>query len=111
MNQKIFKFAEIFVVLLILAVIFYLNYQLIFYWFGGDFNKNIASIETSYIQMAKFWDAGSLWQGRWYLGYPWHVFYTPVLPFLELLLHKIAGFEFAHAYRVLTGIGFILVPI
>ena len=98
---------------LAVAIIGYLNFELIRFHFVGDFNQNIASIETSYIQMAKFWveSGGAGWQPLWYLGYPWHVFYTPVLPALEVMLHNFAGFSFAHAYRVITGIGYILTPI
>ena len=78
---------------LAVAIIGYLNFELIRFHFVGDFNQNIASIETSYIQMAKFWveSGGAGWQPLWYLGYPWHVFYTPVLPALEVMLHNFAG--------------------
>ena len=90
----------------------YLNFLLIRYFFVGDFNQNLQSIEISYIQMAKFWtEGGSPWQPLWYLGYPWHVFYTPLLPFLEVVLHSFFGFSFGHAYRVLTASSYILVPI
>ena len=101
------------VAILIVAAIGYFNFSLIRNHFIGDFNQNIASIEISYIQMAKFWSdsGGSLWQPLWYLGYPWHVFYTPLLPFLELIFHNLFDFSFAHAYRVLTGIGYVIAPI
>ncbi len=90
----------------------FLNFELIRYLFSGELSQNMGSIETSYIQMAKFWvEGGGLWQPLWYLGYPWHVFYTPVLPTLEVLLHLFAGFSFGQSYRVLTAIGYILTPI
>jgi hypothetical protein len=89
-----------------------LNFSIIRYFFQGELSQNIASIEISYVQMAKFWVAGgSLWQPLWYLGYPWHVFYTPALPFLEVVLHQISGISFAHAYRVIVAIGYVLAPI
>lgn len=89
-----------------------LNYALIINHFRGEFSQNMASIEISYIQMAKFWvEGGGLWQPLWYLGYPWHVFYTPLLPALEVLLNKFAGMSLAHAYRVVTGAGYVLVPV
>ncbi|MBI2327941.1 hypothetical protein HYU92_06515 [Candidatus Curtissbacteria bacterium] len=105
--------ASIAIVVLAVVVIGYLNFALIAPWFSGDFNTNVASIEISYIQMAKFWveSDGASWQPLWYLGYPWHVFYTPLLPALEVLAGRLAGWNFAHAYRVVTGIGYILVPI
>src|SRR3989304_3917331 len=90
-------------------LIVYLNFSLVRFLFEGQFNQNLASIEISYIQMAKFWvEGGGLWQPLWYLGYPWHVFYTPFLPALEVLLHQIFVFSFAHAYRVMTGLGYRL---
>ena len=110
MNKNLFISSLI--TLVFLAAVAYLNFGIIRYYFEGEFNRNLASIEISYIQMAKFWvEGGGLWQPLWYLGYPWHVFYTPLLPLLEVVLHQIAGFSFAHAYRVLTGLGYILTPI
>lgn len=95
------------------AVLVFLNFWLVRFWFEGEFNKNLASIEISYIQMAKFWSesGGSLWQPLWYLGYPWHVFYTPLLPALELLANNLANWSFGHAYRVITGVGYVLAPV
>src|SRR3990167_10654918 len=104
---------SILMVLVSLIFIAYLNFALIRYWFVGEFNQNLASIEISYIQMAKFWVESTKggWQSLWYLGYPCHVFYTPLLPALEVLLHHVLNFSFAHAYRVLTGAGYVLVPV
>src|SRR3972149_7086568 len=100
------------IAVLTIVVIAYLNFLLIRYHFLGEFNQNLSSIEISYIQMAKFTiEGGSLWPPLWYLGYPWHVFYTPLLPILEVLFHQLFNFSFAHAYRVLTGIGYVLVPL
>jgi len=93
-------------------LIVYLNFSLVRFLFEGQFNQNLASIEISYIQMAKFWvEGGGLWQPLWYLGYPWHVFYTPLLPFLEVILHNFLGFDFGQAYRVITAVAYSLVPI
>ncbi len=104
-GEAILAFAFIF-------IIGYLNFLAIRYFFLGEFNQNIASIEISYVQMAKFWaEGGSLWQPLWYFGYPWHVFYTPVLPFLELAANRLFDFSFAHAYRVITAGAYILVPV
>lgn len=98
--------------IVIASLIAYFNFQLIRNWFAGEFNQNISSIEISYIQMAKFWvEGGGSWQPLWYLGYPWHVFYTPILPFFEVLAQNLLDFSFAHAYRVITGAGFVLVPV
>lgn len=98
---------------LVLAIsVGFLNFELIKYLFSGELSQNMGSIETSYIQMAKFWvEGGGLWQPLWYLGYPWHVFYTPVLPILEVVLHLTAGLTFGQTYRVVTAVGYILTPI
>lgn len=111
-NKYLKQVWEIIAGLLLSVVILYLNYSIIKYFFLGEFNQNIASIEISYIQMAKFWsEGGGLWQPLWYLGYPWHVFYTPLLPFLELVANKFAGFSFPHAYRVITAGAYVFVPV
>lgn len=95
----------------ILAVA-YFNFLPIQNQFLGDLSQNMGSIEISYIQMAKFWvEGGGRWQPLWYLGYPWHVFYIPVFPALEVLLHFLAGYSFGHAYRVITALAYILVPV
>lgn len=107
---------NIFSLLITIVLVFfigYLNFVIIRNQFVGEFSQNMGSIEISYIQMAKFWveSGGAGWQPLWYLGYPWHVFYTPLLPFLEVVLHIVSGFSFGHAYRVITAVGYILVPV
>ena len=113
MRGKLLTFGHGLVVLVSIVAIGYLNFVLIRFWFTGEFNQNLASIEISYIQMAKFWveSGGAGWQPLWYLGYPWHVFYTPMLPALEVLANRLLDLSFAGAYRVITGAGFVLVPI
>ena len=113
--RKLLRFNHIFSLVFTagaVLLIAYFNFFLIRYFFDGEFNQNIASIEISYIQMAKFWVEGrGLWQPLWYLGYPWHVFYTPLLPALEVLTHNLLDFSFAHAYRVITAAGYVLTPV
>ncbi len=95
-----------------IGLVVYLNYSFLRFWFVGEFNQNTASIEISYIQMAKFWiEGGGSWQSLWYLGYPWHVFYTPILPFFEVVLRLLGGFSLPHAYRVVTGLAYVGVPV
>lgn len=113
MSKKILSgFFNLGIPSLMVTVLGILNYSISKYFFQGELSQNIASIEISYVQMAKFWVAGgSLWQPLWYLGYPWHVFYTPVLPFLEVLLNQANGISFAHAYRVVVACGYVLAPV
>lgn len=113
MNKKFLSvLLDLGILSLMVAVLGILNYSIIKYLFLGEFSQNIASIEISYVQMAKFWvEGGGMWQPLWYFGYPWHVFYTPVLPFLEVVLHQLNGLSFAHAYRVIVACGYVLTPI
>src|SRR3972149_9305755 len=94
-DRRLLKTLHLLVALILVGAIVYSNYLLIRFWFEGEFNQNMGSIEISYIQMAKFWveNHGAGWQPLWYLGYPWHVFYTPLLPALEVLLHHVLNFS------------------
>jgi len=113
-NQEKFQLA-INVVLACIGIlsILWVNYLLIGDWFGKSGPANIGSIEVSYISMARFLnDFGfSSWSPFWYFGYPTHVFYTPLLPFLELFLHKVFQMPLWESYRFLTGIGFMFAPV
>src|SRR3989344_3771831 len=113
--KKIFSsynIANAILFLIFIFIISYVNFLLVKNLFFGEYSQNIASIEISYIQMAKFWvGGGGLWQPLWYLGYPWHVLYTPILPFFEVILHQIGDISFAHAYRVVVATGYVLAPV
>ncbi len=113
MSKKILKgLLDLGLPSLMVVVLGVLNFSLIRYFFQGEFSQNIGSIEISYVQMAKFWvSGGTLWQPLWYFGYPWHVFYTPALPFLEVVLNQLGSISFAHAYRVIVAWGYVLAPI
>ncbi len=95
------------------AVIGYLNWMVIHGWFGGEGPANIGSIEVSYVSMARFLvDFGyKTWAPFWYFGFPFHLFYTPLLPFLEAILHNALGWHLWEAYRFITGFAYILAPI
>lgn len=94
-------------------VIGYLNFLVINGWFGGQGPANLGSIEVSYVSMGRFLvDFGlKTWAPFWYFGFPFHLFYTPLLPFLEFLLSKTAGFHLWEAYRWITGWAYIAGPI
>lgn len=104
--------SSIIIALSSLALLAFLNFLIIKNQFIGNLSANIGSIEISYVQMAKFWvEGGGVWQPLWYLGYPWHVFYTPVLPALEVIAQILLGYTFGHAYRIISAIAYILVPV
>lgn len=102
------------------AFIIYLNWLVIRGWFGGQGPANLGSIEVSYVSMGRFlvdfgWPgpfAGQAsWVPLWYLGFPFHLFYTPLLPVLEWLLHEWQGMHLWTAYRFVTGWAYILSPV
>src|SRR3989338_2732652 len=89
------------------------NLFLFYPWFLGFGPANLGSIEVSYVSMARFlvanWPNLS-WAPFWYLGFPFHVFYTPILPALMALTHLLGNISLWQAYRILTGLGLILAP-
>lgn len=90
------------------------NFFLFYPWFSGDGPANLGSIEVSYVSMAKFLVENSphlSWSPFWYLGFPFHVFYTPILPVLTALLNVFGHVSLWHSYRILTGLGLILAPV
>lgn len=104
-----------------ISIIFFVNYQMIVHWFGKSGPVNIGSIEVSYVSMGRFLvdfgfpfpflgNSGS-WMPMWYFGFPFHLFYTPLLPMLEALINIMFQIPFWQSYRLLTGIAFITVPI
>jgi len=103
--------------ILSVTLIAWLNYQIIQSWFGKNGPANLGSIEVSYVSMARFIIdfglpfIGSSWAPFWYFGFPFHLFYTPLLPFLELLINKLFGIPLWETYRLLTGLGYILAPV
>lgn len=94
----------------------YINYQIISSWIGHDGPANLGSIEVSYVSMGRFLrdfgiPGGASWMPLWYIGFPFHIFYTPLLPFLEFVITKFSGITFWESYRLITGVSYILVPI
>jgi hypothetical protein len=96
-----------------ISLIIYLNYLQIEGWFGGVGPASIGSIEVSYVSMGRFLvDYGlRTWAPFWYLGFPFHLFYTPLLPFLEAFIHNVSGMQLWETYRLITGAAYILGPV
>src|SRR3989344_6286776 len=96
-----------------IGIIFFINYQMIVSWFGKIGPANLGSIEVSYVTMGRFlvefgWKP---WMPLWYFGFPFHLFYTPLLPVAEWLLNRWQGMPLWEASRFVTGWGYILAPI
>lgn len=90
-----------------------LNFFLVYPWFQGDGPANIGSIEVSYVSMARFirdFRPHLSWAPFWYFGFPFNVFYTPLLPAGEYLLNQATGAGLWQAYRILSGAGLVLAP-
>ncbi|MDP3998705.1 MAG: hypothetical protein Q8P89_03765, partial [bacterium] len=111
LNRTFQKFLSFFV---FPAGILAFNFFLFSPWFGGKGPANLGSIEVSYVSMSKFLVENFphlSWAPFWYLGFPFHVFYTPILPVLTALLNVLGNISLWHAYRILTGLGLILAPV
>ena len=114
MRKYYFYLERIFGIIFVPAVLLYINYITIAPWFGGNWTQHLASIEVSYITMAKWIVANwpnVTWQPDWYFGFPFHLFYTPLLPILEVILHLILRIEVGNAYRLITGFTYIAAPV
>ncbi|HKZ34856.1 MAG TPA: hypothetical protein VJ179_03260, partial [Patescibacteria group bacterium] len=92
----------------------FLNFSLMGNWLAGTGPSDQGSIEVSYISMARFlvdYFPHLSWAPFWYFGFPFHLFYTPVLPVLTALTHQVFQMDYWQAYRLLTGIGYLGVPV
>lgn len=110
-SKKVFNVLLLFGLALLVAVF---NIFLIKAWLFGDGPANLSSIEVSYVSMANFLvrDFPQLsWAPFWYFGFPFYLFYTPVLPVLVAVLKVFSGVSFWQAYRVISGAGFVLGPV
>lgn len=109
------KFFLVTILLGISSGIFILNALCILPWFLGDSPSNLTSIEVSYVSMGRFLVEHFphlSWAPYWYLGFPFHLFYTPFLPISEAILHKILPLiSLWQAYRIITGLAFCLAPV
>ncbi|NIM47633.1 MAG: YfhO family protein [Candidatus Aenigmarchaeota archaeon] len=95
--------------------LFLLNVFLILPLFKGGYTQFMGSIEAAYISDAK-WIYENIrnlgWNPLWYMGYPFHLSYVPVLPFLIALLHSIFNYiSISSFYRVITAGFYCFSPI
>jgi len=92
-----------------------LNVALIFPRFTGEYTQYLGSIEAGYISVAQFIvehfpHLG--WNPLWYMGYPFHIFYTPLLPYLMAAINSlIPTISTPAAYRLITSFLYALGPI
>lgn len=91
-----------------------LGYWLIYPWFLGNGPANLGSIEVSYVSMGRFirdFYPHLSFAPYWYFGFPFHLFYTPLLPAGEVILNLLFGLPLWRAYRIISGGGLVLAPV
>ncbi|MDD4924810.1 MAG: hypothetical protein PHF74_08330, partial [Dehalococcoidales bacterium] len=95
-------------------IIVVLNFIIVFPWFGDGYPSS-ASIEPIVITQAQFirdnWPHLS-WFPNWYLGYPYRLAGSPLLPVLIALINFICpDWSFWFVYRLITGLALIVLPL
>ncbi len=92
-----------------------LNTVLVFPRFTGEYTQYLGSIEAGYISAAKFiveHFSNLGWNPLWYMGYPFHIFYTPLLPYLMAAISSsIPTISTPAAYRLITSFLYALGPV
>lgn len=100
---------------LIPVAIFTLNTILIYPLFTGEYTQHIGSIESAFLSDAKFIveNYPNLnWNPQWYCGFPFHLFYTPLLPYLMAFFNMLSPtISVATGYRLLTAFMYALGPV
>lgn len=88
--------------------------NLLFVWpmFTGELSQFVGSIEVGYIQAGQFLQEFSphTWNPLWYNGFPFHVMYNPIPPYLEWFVSAVTGSSAGASYRLLTGLAYVLTP-
>lgn len=108
------KFSLILFLSIFALLILLIGYWSIAPWFAGNGPLNLGSIEVSYVSMARFlvdYYPHLSWAPYWYFGFPFHLFYTPLLPVLEALLYLLGKIPYWQAYRMITGLGYVFTPV
>lgn len=96
-------------------LLFFANAFLIWPLFLGGYTQQMGSIETVFMADAKFILENFphlSWNQYWYTGFPFHLFYTPLLPALMALFHAIYPvIELASWYRIIVGVFYAAIPV
>ena len=92
-----------------------LNAVVVLPLFTGEYTQYMGSIEAARLSEARFIDENwpyASWNPLWYLGAPFHLFYTPLLPYLMAAIHKLPlALSTAAAYRLVTAFAYVLGPV
>ena len=92
-----------------------LNTVIVLPLFAGEYTQYMGSIEAAFHSHARFIDENwpyASWNPLGYLGFPFHLFYTPLVPYLAAFIHKLPlALSTAAGYRVVTAFGYVLGPV
>ena len=92
-----------------------LNAVIVLPLFSGEYTQYMGSIEASYLSSARFIDENWLyasWNPLGYMGFPFHLFETPLLPYLMAAIHKLPlALSTAAGYRLVTAFAYVLGPV
>lgn len=91
-----------------------LNVAVVYPLFQGQYTQYTSSVEPVYMAVARFiaqHPPCPTWNPLWYGGYPFRIFYTPMLPYTLALLHVITSLSIPAAYRLITASLYVLTPV
>jgi len=91
-----------------------LNVAVVYPLFQGQYTQYTASVEPVYMAVARFITQHPLyptWNPLWYGGYPFRIFYTPLLPYTLALIHALSSLSIPAAYRLVTASLYLLAPL
>jgi len=93
----------------------FLNAVVVLPLFAGEYSQYLGSIEAARLSDARFIDENwpyAGWNPLWFLGFPFHLFYTPLLPYLVAAIHKLPlALSIAAGYRLVTAFAYVLGPV
>lgn len=106
------KWKNIPIHVILVALLLILNGLLIYPLFFDGFSRFIENIESAHICNANFVleHLGENWNNLWYFGFPTHLTYPPLMPYLIALVTKIFSLNIEHGYRLVTAIFALFSP-
>ena len=92
-----------------------LNTVIVLPLFAGEYTQYMGSIEAAFHSHARFIDENwpyAGWNPLGYLGFPFHLFYTPLLPYMAASIHKLPlALSTAAGYRLITAFAYVMGPV
>ncbi len=85
---------------------------LLYPMFLDGYSRFTENIEAAHIANAQYIlnHFGEKWNPLWYFGFPVHLTYPPVFPYLIAAISSISSLSVNYVYRILTAIFMILTP-